>query len=250
MKNKKQSIFIIVLLIIIITILGFIFRKESTVVPNENTTTNNEDQQPQELCYYRAYKTDRNFYDVFWLKVNTLGNKITGEYHNLPAEKDSKVGTFEGNITSQDPITKNKQSFVMWDSFAEGMNVTEELFVDFGENNARIGFGESFDRGDGVYVFKDKTNLFLQTPMNKIDCDSLDEKSFVEKYIRENITTIATNNAVLGGTWYVLSVMVNPLSHTGEILYEDGHIQSEATFIYNYEKNPQGVTVTKFEVKK
>jgi len=250
MKNKKQSIFIIIFLIIIITILGFTFRKKTVVAPDENTLVNNQEQNREELCYYSSYKTDRNFYDVFWLKVNVLGDKITGEYWNLPAEKDSKVGTFEGKITSQDQITKNKQSFVMWDSFAEGMNVTEELFVDFGENNARIGFGESFDRGDGVYVFKDKTNLFLQTPMNRVDCDSLDEKTFVEKYIRENISTVATNNAVLGGTWYVLSVMVNPLSHTGEILYEDGHINNEATFIYNYEKNPQNVTVTKFEVKK
>jgi len=249
MKNKKQSIFIIIFLIIIITILGFTFRKKTVVVPDENIITNKDNQQ-EELCYYRSYKTDRNFYDIFWLKVNVLGDKITGEYYNLPAEKDSKVGTFEGNITSQDQITKNKQSFVMWDSFAEGMNVTEELFVDFGENNAKIGFGESFDRGDGVYVFKDKTNLFLQTPMNKIDCNSLDEKLFVEKHIRENISAIATNNAVLGGTWYVLSSMVNPLSHTGEILYEDGHILSEATFIYEYEKNPQNVTVTKFEIKK
>jgi len=250
MKNKKQSIFLIIFIIILITILGFIFRKKTVVTPNENILVNNQEQNREESCYYRSYKTDRNFYDVFWLKVNVLENKITGEYRNLPAEKDSKVGTFEGNITSQDQITKNKQSFVMWNSFAEGMNVTEELFVDFGENNARIGFGESLDRGDGVYVFKDKTNLFLQTPMSKIDCDSLDEKLFVEKYTRENISDIATNNAVLGGTWYVLSVMINPLSHTGEILYEDGHIQSEATFIYNYEKNPQNVTVTKFEVKK
>jgi len=82
----------------------------------------------------------------------------------------------------------------------------------------------------------------------EIDCDFLAEKTFVEKYIKDNIKTIATNQPVLGGSWYVTSVLVIPSSHAGEVIYEDGHIQSKAKFVYTYEKDPQSVAVTKFEV--
>lgn len=76
-----------------------------------------------------------------------------------------------------------------------------------------------------------------------------EEKLFAEKYIRENIKNIALNQAVLGGTWYVVSINITPSMDTGEIVYEDGHIQNKASFTYTYEKNPQSITVTKFEVK-
>lgn len=77
-----------------------------------------------------------------------------------------------------------------------------------------------------------------------------DEKTFVEDYIKSNIVTIATNSAVLGGTWYVVSVNLNTETNTGEVVYEDGHIQSTATFSYTYQENPQEVTITNFVIKK
>ena len=78
---------------------------------------------------------------------------------------------------------------------------------------------------------------------------TVDEKTFVETYIKSNIVTIATNSAVLGGTWYVVSTELNIEANTGEVTYEDGHIQSTATFAYLYQENPQSVTVTKWEVE-
>src|SRR3989344_2186720 len=76
-----------------------------------------------------------------------------------------------------------------------------------------------------------------------------DEKTFVENYIKSNIVTIATNSAVLGGTWYVISTELDTEANTGEVVYEDGHIQSTATFSYTYQTNPESVIVTNFVVK-
>jgi Ni,Fe-hydrogenase I cytochrome b subunit len=80
--------------------------------------------------------------------------------------------------------------------------------------------------------------------------NSLDEKTFIEQYIRDNISTLAIDNPILGGSWYVVSIIVNPITHTGEIIYEDGHVQSKANIIYTYQENPQSVVVTKWEVEK
>ena len=148
------------------------------------------------------------------------------------------------------PEIKGRRATVWWDSFAEGMNVKEELAIQFGDKSATVGFGEMIDRGDGVYVYKDKKELYYVKSIDQIDCEMLDEKLFAEKYVKDNIKTIATNKPVLGGSWYVISVVANPIAHTGEVVYEDGHIQSKASFTYTYNKNPQSVTVTEWEVTK
>lgn len=251
---KTKQIIIIALIIIVIgaVVLSLKTKKENIIAPDDNTNVDVE--KPISLCYYRGDKTAGGFYDVAWLKINTVGgtsNKITGEFNNIPAEKDSKVGTFTGTILPVDPMIINKEATVWWDSRAEGMEVTEELAIEFGDKSATVGFGEMVDSqlGDGVYLYKDKTNLTYIKAMDQISCETLDEKLFTEKYIRDNIKTIATNKPVLGGSWYVISIVTNPIARTGEITYEDGHIQSKANFIYTYNKSPQSITVTKWEVK-
>lgn len=60
-----------------------------------------------------------------------------------------------------------------------------------------------------------------------------DNQIIVEKYIRENIKTLAPDDPVLGGSWYVVNVEIDPAENTGEVVYEDGHIQGKATFRYS-----------------
>lgn len=60
----------------------------------------------------------------------------------------------------------------------------------------------------------------------------LDDQALVEKYLRENIKTLAPEKPVLGGSWYVVSVEINPSKNTGIVVYEDGHIQGKASFHY------------------
>ena len=264
-KIKEVIIFILIVIIIGGVVISIKPKKEHIIIPDNsvivNTDSNNNidtktdptAQQSINLCYYRGDKTTSGYYDIAWLKINTHGsadNTVTGEFNNLPSEKDSKIGTFEGTVGPVDKNTMARTADVWWSSEAEGMSVKEELRVEFGDGSATAGFGEMVNRGDGVYVYKDKTNLTYIKQMNQIDCQSLDEKLFTETYIRNNIKTIATNKPVLGGSWYVVSVVANPITHSGEVTYEDGHIQSKANFIYTYQNNPQAVTVTKFEVLK
>jgi len=254
MKNTyttKKIIIIVLIIIVIGAIILSIKPKKELSVPNDTTTNTTEGQGPISLCYYRGDKTTGGFYDVAWLKLNILGDKVTGEFNDLPAEKDSKVGPFTGTILPVDPMIIERKATVWWDSRAEGMEVTEELAIEFGDKSATVGFGEMVDSqlGDGIYLYKDKTNLYYIDAMNQMDCKTLDEKLFTEKYIKDNIKTIATNKPVLGGTWYVVSIIANPLVDTGEVTYEDGHIQSKANFTYTYQENPQSITITKWEVK-
>jgi hypothetical protein len=170
-----------------------------------------------------------------------LGDKVTGEYQNLPAEKDSKVGIFTGTVGKMDPEIGGRIADVWGDSFAEGMRVTEQLNIEFGEGSAVALFGEMVDRGDGVYLYKDATKLTPGFQMSQTDCEALDDKITVEKYIRDNIKVIAPKKSVLGGSWYITSVSINPSAKTGTMTYEDGHIQGKASF--NYIRNKEEVLI-------
>ena len=60
----------------------------------------------------------------------------------------------------------------------------------------------------------------------------VNDQVLVENYIREHITTLAPEQPVLGGTWYVTNVRIDSIIKTGSMSYEDGHIAGEATFTY------------------
>jgi hypothetical protein len=119
--------------------------------------------------------------------------------------------------------------------------VTEQLKIEFGEGSAVALFGEMVDKGDGVYIYKDNTKLTSGFQMSQTDCESLDDKIIVEKYIRDNIKTITPEKPVLGGSWYVTLININPSMKTGTMTYEDGHIQGKANF--NYVRNGKEVFI-------
>lgn len=187
---------------------------------------------PIQLCFYREEKTSSGLYDVSLLKMNLVSDTVTGEFRNLPAEKDSKVGTFEGTVSAVDRIAMARTALVWWDSLAEGMHVTEQLKIVFGEGNAQVAFGEMMDRGDGTYIYKDTSKLTYGKSMTDVACADIDDRILVEQYIRSNIKTLAPAQPVLGGTWYVTSVHIDPAVKTGTMTYEDGHIAGRATFDY------------------
>ncbi len=188
--------------------------------------------QARELCFYYEKPTSRGFADIAWLKMNITGGQVSGEFRNLPAETDSKVGTFTGTVGAVDQGAMARTADVWWDSLAEGMQVREQLKIIFGEGTAQAAFGEMMDRGDGVYVYKDPNKYTLGFPMTDVACSDLDDRIIVEKYIRENIRTLAPEQPVLGGTWYAMNIHIDPTTHTGTMGYEDGHITGKARFSY------------------
>ncbi len=241
--------------LLIFVIIGGVFlnmrmKKQAIVsqAPQADQTT--DEAKTYNLCYYRSDKTDIDLYDKAWLKLSLTGSKVTGEFQDLPSEKDSKVGTFEGEAFPLDQSTMSRSADVWWDSRAEGMEVKEELKMKWGDQSATVGYGEMVDRGDGTYVYKDKENLYWIKQMNQIDCDDLQEKLAVEKYVKDNIKTIAVDEAVLGGSFYTISISTKKPERTGEVTYEDGHIQSKATFTYSYDTDTNKIVINDFKVAK
>lgn len=81
-----------------------------------------------------------------------------------------------------------------------------------------------------------------------IEVSEAQERAIVEQYLRDNIKDIATNEEVLGGTWYVVDINVVPGLNQGEVVYEDGHIQSSAAFTYTFLPETREVEIVSFDV--
>lgn len=248
MNKKFLGLTVFILAIVAI----FVLTRDSKERLSAPLAENINNLEPVSLCYYDFKKTESGLYDKSWLRLNLSGEKgekVSGEYNSYPAEKDSKSGSFAGVAGPLDQKMMGRLATLWWDTFGEGMQVKEELVVVFGEGSASIAYGEMVDRGDGVYVYKDKSKLTYGFSMSQIACEDLDEKLAVEKYIQTNIKTIATNQPVLGGAWYLVAINVVPATHSGEVTYEDGHIQSKASFEYEFEPSSKSVIVKKFTLK-
>lgn len=250
-KFKFKKIFIIFLLILTLGLIIFSLvsdynknkQEETAEIENSNLTSEKQEQ----FCYYRKTINKNGFSDTAWLRVEEDDIGIKGELRNLPAETDSKIGLFEGQIVEINSSDNTKKANVIWNAFAEGMINKEELIFDYGEQYAIAYFGEVLDRGDGVYAFKDKNNLFAQNKMDKIECLELEEKIAIEEYVRENIKNISITKEVLGGSWYVTKIMINNDNNTGQVEYEDGHILEKATFDYSYNPESKIVNIINFK---
>lgn len=224
--NKNITIITILLVIVVVGIVYLVPKKE-VIAPVVTDT------KPVELCFAKiGTPNERGFYDKFTLRMLLDGEKVTGEMKFLPGEKDSKVGKFEGTVSAVDKTMMARTADVWWNTFGEGMNVMEEQRIIFGEGVANIGFGGTADRGDGVYAYTDSPQIYYTLSLNDIACPDLNERENVESYLKINITTLSPVKAVLGGTWYVVSMTLDLEKNSGTVTYEDGHIQEKKNFIY------------------
>lgn len=225
----NQKIILLSTLILIIIIGIFIDIKQKTNPKTAEILPENTESNIEKYCFYKHTQNQNGFSDTAWLSFETKGNQINGEFRNLPGGTDSMVGNFEGQITHIESENKTEAK-TMWNSFAEGMYNKRELNFSYTKENAFVDFAGS-------------------TTLEKIDCNNLEEKLEIEKYVRENIKDIATNEEVLGGTWYVTEVSVDPNTKTGEVSYEDGHIASTSTFKYEYNKENMSTKILEFKEK-
>lgn len=233
---KKIIIFLIVIVLLIVF---FVSQKDKGVSEIEPIA-----QEPSSLCYYSENLTQSGLYDRSWLRLNLVDEKISGEYYNLPAEKDSKFGIFKG-IHSKDDLGVMSRADVLWEAQAEGTIVSEQLLINFTQNEAFVGFGEMKLGENDIYVYSDPESIPYWQTIPTLSCEDLDEHILVGKYIRENIAVLVSEESVLGGSWYVVSAKVNPLENTVAVMYEDGHIQGTETFSYEVS---EGVVVIQKEI--
>ncbi len=242
MKTLK---YILILAVVGVVVFFISNKKTQPVTPlPDNTGTVTE---PIELCFGMFGKpNERGYGDVYTLRMLLDKTKATGELKFLPAEKDSKVGKFEGTVGPVDKFAMARTADLVWDTFAEGMNAKEELKINFGEGMARIGSGELVDKGDGVYVYADPENLHYDLELTDISCEDLNERENIGAYLKKNIATLSPVKPVLGGSWYFLSYIIDTANNSGVVKYEDGHIEEKRNFTYTVDESSN---VTSLEIK-
>src|SRR5665811_1153093 len=76
------------------------------------------------LCYYYTKDNDIGLANRAWLQMNIKEGTVTGEFRNLPAESDSKVGKFVGTAGELNQESMSRTVEAMWDSLAEGIPVS------------------------------------------------------------------------------------------------------------------------------
>jgi hypothetical protein len=225
--------YILILAVVAAGIFFIIQKSPLATAPVSNGAPTTSAPLPVELCFAKfGEPNERGFYDADTLRMTLAGEKVTGELDLLPAEKDSKTGTFDGTVGPVDPTMMARKAQVWWRTTAEGMNTTEELRIIFGEGTASIGMGEMTDRGDGVYVYKDPENISYTLELSDVSCKDLTERESVEKYLKANISVLSPVKAVLGGAWHVVSYTADISNNSGTVMYEDGHIQEKKDFSY------------------
>lgn len=144
---------------------------------NQNINGSVEGETSFALCFANYGPTNSTGYsDKYTLSMLLTGNTAEGNLKLIPAEKDSKVGTFVGNVSAVDPIMMARTLDLIWNSTGEGMTNKEELSIIFGEGTASIGMGEMVESSNGVYVYKDKTKINYSLTLTDIACDKLDNK--------------------------------------------------------------------------
>jgi len=243
---------IIISLIVIVALVIFFVVSKNT---KDNQAQNTDAQQFTSFCYYQETALENGLKDKAWLRLEnsfqeTGINTLRGEYQNLPAEKDKKIGNFAGEYILDETDPTFLKAMMLWQSQAEGMSVLEELAIVFNPEEVKIGFGEMKDRGDGIYIYGDKNAITYPQTLPAISCEELNERISVEKYVRGNIATISDTPPVLGGSWYVVSLDLQTGENTGSVVYEDGHIQESLRFSYEVSNETVSVTLLSSEESK
>lgn len=190
-----------------------------------------------DFCFYSKDKNNNNQYDTQYLVFNIKDNIVFGGYENNLNGKMSSFGDFYGTAEPFDPKISGRKIDSIW-SIQDGGNIREErLFIEYGEGSAVVYFGDKIENQQGVFDYVDITKIIPGKTMSQIDCELLGEMQLVENYIKLNIKNLAPDKEVLGGNWYVVETEINTSLKNGFVTYEDGHIQSKASFEYSYNQS-------------
>lgn len=239
MSQFRKILFLIIIATAIVLLIIQEIKKPRTIYVNPNQNTEDIVDPKIDLCFAEfGLPNERGLADKYTLRMSIDNEKdeVTGELRFLPAEKDSKVGEFSGTISEVDRIMMARTVNAWWKTLGEGMEATEELKIVFGEGIANVGLGEmEYNEMESVYEYKYPENINYSLELTDVACSELDERDAVEKYVRENISTLSPVKAVLGGTWYVISIFIDASANSGSVVYEDGHVQEDAEFNYEFQ---------------
>ena len=137
---KKILISIIALILLVGAF--YFFTTKKTIAPEVNTpvTTPTKivvDNTTRELCFAKfGTPNSQGDADMYTLRMYLTGGTVKGELNLLPAEKDSKIGQFEGTVSAVDKMAMARTVDAVWDTFGEGMENKEQLRIIFGEDRS------------------------------------------------------------------------------------------------------------------
>ena len=164
----KKNIYLIVAILFLALIVLSTVNKPKAVEPAGEEVAQQPLPEMRELCY--IWNTEALDKATLRMQI-TNGTEVAGNFAFLPFEKDKRTGSIEGTAGPVDRVAMARTAKLWWTVSGEGVTNKEELFVNFGEGTAYVGFGEMKDRGDGVYVYSDPSNISFDPPMNQTNCD-------------------------------------------------------------------------------
>lgn len=156
------------ILLVIAAVLFFIVKKPGTQpVVNNDAAGGTMLEGSEYLCY--VWNTEAG--DNASLRITVVpGGDATGTFDWVPAEKDSKRGSFEGVAYATDEEGIKRLMKGWWKASAEGNTTTEELHIRFDEKTAAAGSGEMKAGPDGTYVYANPDNLSYAPTLMRTDC--------------------------------------------------------------------------------
>lgn len=157
--NNKTIGYVIGLVVLALVVVGIAVavKKNKPDVAQHN---------PVSMCY--IWNTEAG--DHADLRLDISGNTVTGAFNFMPAEKDSKTGSFAGSVGSMNPATSSRTADVVWNASAEGATNQEQLLIEFGEGTAAAGFGAMKQNSSGVWVYANPANISYAPTLQQVDC--------------------------------------------------------------------------------
>ena len=226
--KKQHLLFGIILIIIVVLGIVLLGRGNNNVALDDTSTMS--------LCYYSATPNEYGNDDTAWMILDITPSSLTGMFQNSPAMTDGMNVTFQ-NLISLETTSFGSQALINAVVMAEGMRTNEEVLVRFNADAAEFAFGvKDYIESEDRYVYADTSSLTWKA-LSEEDCNLVHDRIVVETYLRDMISEIAPVDPVLGGTWYVTHVTLNPENTSGTVIFEDGHILEERSFTYQRDGN-------------
>lgn len=134
-----------------------------TAETDANTTDNKD---TKNYCFVKATGDDVTRQDSTFINLTITGNKVTGEKHWHPFEKDGAHGTLEG--TKNGALIKALYSYTI-----EGSQQTEELIFSLGAGKLLQKVGELEDDFKGNLKLKDPAAAKFVDEYTRVLCNSV-----------------------------------------------------------------------------
>lgn len=234
-KNYHIIIGGIILIVAIILIVIFTGGKETGPIQGTVASFDQQESSETALCYLSKEESS-GVQDIAWMVIDLQPGQVRGLFHNYPAMTDSLNVTFQEfkEVALVDNMTELLLGAFV---YAEGMSTREDVLVRFNPSRAQFGFGvKNLNEATNRYEFADRSNITWKE-LEAENCSFVYDRIAVQAFLTDMIDEISPVDAVLGGTWYVTSINLDPENNTGQVSFEDGHILEQVSFSYSRSGN-------------